>query len=81
MKSIKIHLRKVIGNVTLTFEEFSTLLTQIKACLNSTTVGLLFLSLMMMTELDSLASQPYFSPCAHAGVISGWGKGRGKYVW
>ena len=26
----------------------------------------------------SLASQPYFSPCAHARMISGWGEGRGK---
>ena len=24
----------------------------------------------------SLASQPYFSPCAHARMISGWGEGR-----
>ena len=28
----------------------------------------------------SLASQPYFPPCAHARMISGWGEGRGKYV-
>ena len=26
-------------------------------------------------------SQPYFPPCAHAREISGWGEGRGKYVW
>ena len=26
----------------------------------------------------SLASQPYFPPCAHARMISGWGEGR---VW
>ncbi|XP_029161170.1 uncharacterized protein LOC114941050 [Nylanderia fulva] len=35
VKSTKFHLRRVIGETTLTFEELSTLLTQIEACLNS----------------------------------------------
>ncbi|XP_029170008.1 uncharacterized protein LOC114939764 [Nylanderia fulva] len=35
VKSAKYHLRRVIGETTLTFEELSTLLTQIEACLNS----------------------------------------------
>ncbi|CAK1577880.1 unnamed protein product [Parnassius mnemosyne] len=35
VKSTKHHLRRVIGETTLTFEEMSTLLTQIEACLNS----------------------------------------------
>jgi len=35
VKSTKHHLRRVIGDSTLTFEEMSTLLAQIEACLNS----------------------------------------------
>lgn len=35
IKSTKHHLRRVIGQSTLTFEEMSTLLAQIEACLNS----------------------------------------------
>ncbi|XP_029176757.1 uncharacterized protein LOC114944869 [Nylanderia fulva] len=35
VKSTKFHLRRVIGDTTLTFEELNTLLTQIEACLNS----------------------------------------------
>jgi len=35
VKSTKHHLRRVIGDTTLTFEEISTLLAQVEACLNS----------------------------------------------
>ncbi|XP_066603078.1 uncharacterized protein [Prorops nasuta] len=35
VKSTKIHLRRVVGETTLTFEELSTILVEIESCLNS----------------------------------------------
>lgn len=35
VRSVKHHLRRVVGDTTLTFEEISTLLAQVEACLNT----------------------------------------------
>lgn len=48
VKSVKFHLRRVIGDSTLTYEELSTVLTQIEACLNSRPLS------RMNNDLDGL---------------------------
>ncbi|XP_055918468.1 uncharacterized protein LOC129950564 [Eupeodes corollae] len=53
VKSFKTHFRKVLENSKLTFEEFSTTLARIEACLNSRPI-----SLMSENPNDLLALTP-----------------------
>ncbi|GBN32396.1 hypothetical protein AVEN_181167-1 [Araneus ventricosus] len=55
-KSLKSHLKRVVGNTVLTHEEFSTLLTQVEAVLNSRPLC----NLSSDPNDDSFLPQPIF---------------------
>ncbi|CAH2088129.1 unnamed protein product [Euphydryas editha] len=44
VKSTKFHLKRVIGDATLTYEELTTLLNQVEACLNSRPISVINLN-------------------------------------
>jgi hypothetical protein len=53
VKSLKYHWKRIIGKALLSFEKFSTLITQIEACLNS----------RILTALSNVPNDPsYLSP-------------------
>ncbi|CAK1582194.1 unnamed protein product [Parnassius mnemosyne] len=61
VKSLKFHLRRVIGAQKLTFEELSTLLSQLESCLNSRPPCALSEDtedINFLTQLNFIASGP-----------------------
>ena len=74
VKSAKTHLKRVIGDTKLTFEEMVTLLTQIEPCLNSRPLVAINTDddgTEAFTSGHSLIGQPLFSSGLHT-LISYW---------
>lgn len=74
VKSAKTHLKRVIGDTKLTFEEMVTLLTQIEPCLNSRPLVAINNDddgTEALTSGHSLIGQPLFSSGLHT-LISYW---------
>lgn len=65
VKSTKYHIKRVIGESTLTYEELSTFLTQVEACLNSRPISVIHLDdpgeSMPLTPGHFLIGEPFVS--------------------
>lgn len=82
VRSTKTHLIKVIGNSTLTYEELSTVLAQIEACLNSRPISILSddpHDPLPLTPGHFLVGEPLlnlsdenYTPCKHITNLERW---------
>lgn len=73
VKSVKLHLKKTIADTKLTFEELSTLLYQIEACVNSRPICALSSSpndVSALTPAHFLIGEPLIAPPEHNHVES-----------
>ncbi|XP_046145664.1 uncharacterized protein LOC123988949 [Osmia bicornis bicornis] len=81
VKSVKHHLRRIMGDSTLTYEELSTLLCQIEACVNSrplfalsddpSELGALTPGHFLIGETPSSVPEPEASSTTHNTSLSG----------
>lgn len=66
VRCAKAHLRKVIGDITLTYEELSTVLSQVESCLNSRPISILSNEAndpLPLTPGHFLIGEPMFNVC------------------